>query len=134
MAIAKLGEFIFSVHTASFQTLERRSSYSWASIRRLGRKPALQWIGQDSSTISLKGIIRPRFRGGFGQMAELKEMAVKGIPYQLTYSDAQKAQDAGLWCIKEIEEGRSYFSRDGFPLKIEFEIELVEYGEDSIQI
>ena len=36
----------------------------------------------------------------------------------------------GKWVIEKIDEQQSYFFEDGRPRKIEFHLELTEYGED----
>lgn len=130
--MARLGEFMFSIDTAAFQDLQRRSSYKWPEVERIGRKPARQFTGPGSDSISLRGVILPHYRGGLGQVAQMREMAGNGLPLPFIYCSEQAGQYLGRWCILEIDEGRSVFFDNGAPRRIEFSLTLGEYGEDSI--
>lgn len=129
--MAKLGSFVFGLNTAGFSQLERRSSHDWAEQKRIGRKPAMQSVGPGADTISLQGVIYPHFRGGLGQVGAMRAMQGSAEPLALVYAFESAGQYCGRWCIKEITEGRTVFFSNGMPRKIEFSLELVEYGEDD---
>lgn len=129
--MAKLGGFVFGLNTAGFQQLDRRSSHDWAEQKRIGRKPAMQSTGPGADTISLQGVIYPHFRGGLGQVGAMRAMQGSAEPLALIYAFESAGQYCGRWCIKEISEGRTVFFSNGAPRKIEFSLELVEYGEDA---
>ncbi|TIM92331.1 MAG: phage tail protein, partial [Mesorhizobium sp.] len=40
-----LGPFRFSLSTAAYQALERSDEYRWVSQDRIGRHPAMQFVG-----------------------------------------------------------------------------------------
>ncbi|MBF0444375.1 MAG: phage tail protein [Magnetococcales bacterium] len=122
-----LGEFRFSINTAAYQNLKRTAEYSWPSQARFGRKPAVQFTGPGSETVTLDGVIYPHFRGGLGQVDNMREMAAEGIP--LLMGDGMGSY-WGKWVITRIEETQSYFLAGGIPRKIEFNIEVKAYGED----
>lgn len=129
--MAKLGEFMFSLDTAAFQELQRTTEYRWASLNRIGREPAAQFLGRGDDTIELSGAIYPHFRGGLGQIGLLRQMAETGEPQDLVYAFESVGQYVGRWSIKSIKEGRTVFFDDGTPRKIDFSISIVAYGEDS---
>ena len=131
-SMASLGDFVFEMASASFDTLKRTSRYRWTTVNRIGKKPANQWNGSGLERIRLKGIIFPHFSGGLAQINKLREMANEGKPYRLVYTDSKKAESQGLWVIKRINETRSVFISAGAPLKIEFSVDLEEYGDDSV--
>lgn len=129
--LAKLGNFQFGIDTAAFQELQRQSTYSWKAQERIGREPAQQNTGRSADTIELSGVIYPHYRGGLGQIGELRAAAQAGTPMPLIYAFEQVGQYCGRWCVTSIEETRRVFFEDGTPRKIEFKIGLVEYGEDA---
>lgn len=129
--MARLGPFTFSLDTAAFQNLRRSTEYRWQQQNRIGRLPAQQFTGPGADTIKLDGVIYPHFAGGAQQVGMMREMAGLGEPLDLIYAFESIGQFCGLWCIKNIEEGRTVFFDDGSPRRIEFSLELVNYGEDA---
>lgn len=67
-----LGPYRFSLSTAAFQELEHTSAWRWPSIERIGQRPALQYVGPGEDTIRMRGTIYPHFRGGLGQLSEMR--------------------------------------------------------------
>ncbi|MFA9396507.1 MAG: phage tail protein [Halodesulfovibrio sp.] len=127
-AMMKLGDFVFSLNTAAFQSMSRSSSYNWAEQARIGTHPCLQFTGVGAETICLPGIILPRFKGGLKQVVEMRVLAGHGKPLQLMdgFGDLK-----GFWCITSIKEDASDFLAGGYPQKIEFTLELKYYGEKA---
>lgn len=129
--MAKLGDFSFSLDTAAPQDIARQSQHRWQEHQRIGRKPAQQSVGQGADVITLAGVIYPHFRGGIGQVGRMRAMAGQGVPLPLIYAFEAVGQFNGLWCIRTVNEKRTVFFEDGRPRKIEFDLELVEYGADA---
>ena len=123
-----LGEYQFSMNTAAHNELERTDAYRWVSQKRLGREPALQFIGKGEAKISLKGTIYPHFRGGLGQIFKLRDSAEKGDP--LTLVDG-RGNNLGQWCIKTVKETEKSYIGPGLPRRIDFSLELEAYGPDG---
>jgi phage protein U len=128
--MARLGNFTFGIDTAAFQELQRTSTYKWQAKERIGRRPAQQNTGRGADTITLNGVIYPHYRGGLGQIEALRAQAVTGEPLPLIYAFEAVGQYCGLWCVTSIEEARTVFFDNGTPRRIEFQLSLVEYGED----
>ena len=123
-----LGAFRFSLSTAAYQDFERNNEYRWASVDRIGARPAKQWIGEGEQTISLRGTIYPGFiaqRNGLGQLPAMREQAGLGLPLMLVSGSGRVF---GLHCITSIREGQKTFFSDGTPRAIEFDISMVAYG------
>lgn len=123
-----LGDFRFEIGTAAYQTLVRTQAYRWEKQDRIGRLPALQFVGADLQTVELDGVIYPAFRGGLGQVRAMRALAARGEPLDLV---AGTGDVLGRWCIVEVSETGSVFLDDGRPRKIEFALKLQEYGEDE---
>jgi len=129
--MAKLGDYMFSLDTAAFQSLQRDTAFRWQGIKRIGRASAQQFTGLDDDTIELSGVIVPHFRGGMSQLALMRDAAARGVPLPLIYAFETVGQYCGLWCIRSIKEGRTELTREGLPKRIEFSMSLVAYGEDA---
>ena len=124
-----IGKYQFSLDTAAHKDLQRTQSFRWASQARLTREPAMQYMGPGSVTINLSGSIFPSFRGGLGQIDEMIKEAKKGEP--LTLADGQGVNH-GRFCIKQISDTQQVFFGDGTPRKIDFQMQLEQYGEDAV--
>jgi phage protein U len=123
-----LGAFRFGVNRANYQTFTRSASWRWEAQDRLGRNPALQFLGPGTDEISLQGVIYPHFKGGLRQVELMRFVANAGQPLILV---------DGLgwvwdrWVITSVEETKTLFLADGAPRKIEFSVGLKAYGSDA---
>ena len=68
-------QFIFSIDTAAYQSLQRRTEWRWPAQERLWNDPARQFTGRGNDEITMDGVILPAYRGGLGQIAAMREMA-----------------------------------------------------------
>lgn len=122
-----LGAFRFGVNRASYQSFTRAAAWRWEAQDRLGRRPALQFLGPGIEEITLEGEIYPHFKGGLRQVEMMRLVASAGQPLMLV---------DGLgwvwdrWVITSIEETKTVFLADGAPRKIEFNVTLQAYGSD----
>ena len=122
-----LGPYRFAINTSSYQSLRRSSSYRWPAVERIGAMPALQHIGADSGKISLDGVIYPDNGNESSQVARMRDSAKLSTPHLLV--DGQ-GYVWGKWVIEKIDEQQSYFFENGSARKIEFHLELTEYGDN----
>ena len=123
--LIKLGQFIFAQRTLAFQEQTQTTSFTWQMQSPIGTAPTLQFLGPDAGTIILRGITLPPEFGSIHEMQKLKDIAKQGEP--LLMIDAI-GEERGKWCIKKITETKSIFDNNGIPLKIEFDIELIQYS------
>lgn len=123
-----LGGFRFGVNRANYQVFARAAAWHWEAQDRVGRRPALQFLGPGSDEITLEGTIYPHFKGGLRQVELMRLVADQGQPLILV---------DGLgwvwdrWVITAVEERKSLFLSDGAPRKIEFTAALMAYGADA---
>lgn len=127
----QLGSYQFSLNTAAYQELMRRSGYRWASQDRFGQHPALQYTGPESETIELSGIIYAEFRGGIGQLDTMRALAARGLPQRLIDGTGRLL---GRWVIESIEETQSVFAAKGYPRKQEFTLHIRSFPESASSI
>lgn len=123
-----LGGYQFQLDTAAYQTLQRTTLYRWEQNARIGQHAATHWVGPGQDKISLQGTIYPQFKGGLGQVDEMRKEAAYGTPLQLV--DGQ-GQVHGFWVIERVREDNSHHAPGGIPRKIDFRLELVYYGETA---
>lgn len=123
-----LGPYRFSLSTAAFQDLERTSAWRWPSVDRVGARPALQFVGPGEDRVSMRGTIYPHFRGGIDQVTRMREAAAMGTPHRLVDGTGR---DWGKYVITEVRETQTVFFSNGTPRKIDFDISMSMYGEDS---
>jgi phage protein U len=123
-----LGPFQFAMDTAAFQRFNRATEYRWPSQARIGRRPALQYVGPGAETIDLEGIIYPEFAGGTSQVSAMRELAGLGKPMILVDGFGIIYDE---WAILRIEETRTLFKADSTPKKVIFRLALSRYGKDQ---
>jgi len=123
-----LGDYRYSLPSATYKSLERVHNWRWASKERLGRVPAQEYLGPGEETISMEGTIYPYFKGGLGQINLMREEAGKGEP--LTLVDGLGFV-WGEYCIKRISERQQHLDANGIPRRQDFSITLIAYGEDE---
>lgn len=117
----QLGSFQFSITTAAYQDLRRRTEYRWPAQDLYGRMPALQFTGPGGDTITLTGTIYTEYRGGIGQLDAMRALASRGQPQLLVDGTGRIL---GRWVIEGIDEGQSVFAAAGRPRKQEFALQL----------
>jgi len=123
-----LGPFRFEVGHATYQTLVMTQSWRWPEQARIGREPALQFVGRDATDIKLRGVLFPQFDGGLREIEAMRELADQGKPVQLVDG---LGRVWGAWVITEVGDTRSVLMDNGQPRRIEFEVKLKSYGEDE---
>lgn len=124
----QLGSFQFSITTAAYQELRRRTEYRWASQDRFGKMPALQFTGPGADAITLTGTIYTEFRGGTGQLEALRNLAALGLPQLLVDGTGSLL---GRWVIEGVEEGQSVFAGQGVARKQQFTVNIRKRQEDA---
>lgn len=123
-----LGGYRFSIETAAYQQLERTDEYRWQSQERIGRHPAMQFLGVGHTTIRLNGTIYPHFKSGMKQVDRMRGQAGSGSPMFLA---SRYGRIFGQFVIMSVSETQTIFLANGTPRKVEFTLELKSYGEDG---
>ncbi|QKV52377.1 phage tail protein [Comamonas antarctica] len=123
-----LGLFVFGLDTASYQDLQRRTSWKHPTQARAGARDASQFMGAGEDTISLRGSIVPEFAGDVASLDELRRMANTGHAWALVEGSGTVY---GAFVITELEETKTLFFVDGTPRKVEFSLNLRRVDEDD---
>ncbi len=123
-----LGPFMFSRDTASPQSIERTSEYSWTQQSRLGRDSASQFTGITNDTFDIEGVIYPEYKGGIEQITLMRILAEQGEPLMFVSGTGVVH---GNYCILSVEETAQHLAPNGSPRKLEFTLSLQKYGADD---
>jgi phage protein U len=123
-----LGAFRFSLDTAAYDSLSRRSQWDWKEAERVGAMPALQYTGPRNDTITLEGRLIPGFTGGVEQLARMRLMADIGIPLLLIDGTGRVH---GMWVIESVEETGTKHFKDGYPRMVTFNIGIKKYSDGA---
>lgn len=116
------GMFVFSLPTATYQSLQRSTAWNHASNSRVGSMPAYQYVGKGEDTITLDGSIVPEF-GQQLSITALRDMGDTGKSFPLI---AGNGKIYGMRKLDSVEETQTYFYKDGLPKKVEFSLKLTK--------
>lgn len=114
------GMFVFSIPTATYQSLQRTTSWNHASNSRFGTSPAYQYTGKGEDSITLDGSIVPEF-GSQLSITALRVMGDTGKSFPLI---AGNGKIYGMWVLDSVDETQTYFFKDGKPRLVEFSLKL----------
>lgn len=123
-----LGPFRFETTRHAYEELERTVCGRWPAQERIGRRPALQFVGAGKSKIRIDATIYPELTGGLGQVEAMGVAAEAGAILMLV---AGTGRVFGRYVITSLSDRQSFIDRDGTPRKVEVEITLERYGEDG---
>ncbi len=128
-----VGPFDFGLTSAAYNALNRKHSWRWTKVERLGVKPASQFIGPDAGEMTVKGIIYAELlvgpqMVGTRQVERMRMVADQGEPL---YVIDGRGNVFGRWVITSVEEDQSIFVAHGAARKQEFTVSLQEYGGTS---
>jgi uncharacterized protein len=126
--LARPRSYYFGARGLPQTGLDRTIGYRWEPQNRIGRRPAMQFLGTGEETVSIKGVIYPPQFGSFDAFEQMREEAMMGIPRGMV---TQYGRYYGVWCIKSIKDVQAPYWPDGSPRKVEFNIDLVAYGPDG---
>lgn len=123
-----LGPHRFGIAQLAYNELERTWRYRWEPLNRVGRRPAMQYLGPGEEIVVLPGVIYPHYYGGFDQLERMRSDAARGAKLPMA---SGLGRFHGIWGITEIKDKQAYFLPNGAPRKVEFNISLTHYGPDG---
>ncbi len=124
LTMMALGTYRFGVWNAAYQQFHRQNAWRWQAQKRIANTDRLQYTGRTPTSISLSGVIYPTFRGGLGQIDDMRAAAESATPLRLVTGTGQ---NFGRYIITSIEEKQDVFLPAGIPKRINFTITLQEY-------
>lgn len=131
MAMAALGLFVFQLNTTPYQMMQINQKYRYGVNNRVGKRPAVQFIGLDNDDITLSGTLLPSLTGGKLSLLVLEQMAETGRAWSLIDGTGNIY---GMFVIEEITQSKSEFFVDGAPRKIDFTLKLKRTDESLTEM
>lgn len=125
-----LGDFVFELRGAAYQDFQRQTEWRHVRHSRVGERPASQFLGPGSDTITLSGTLMPELTGGRRNLDRLREMGNEGKAWPLVEGSGRIY---GLWTVKSVSETSTTFFADGVPRKIEFGLTLERVDDDRVE-
>lgn len=116
------GVFVFSIKTATYQHLQRKTSWRYGKNERFGDMPAYQFLGRGEDSITLEGSIVPEF-GSQLSLTALRAMGDIGKSFPLISGTGKVF---GLYKLDDMNETQTYFFKDGKPSKVDFTLTLTQ--------
>jgi len=129
--LMRIGPMTFQTTPVGYEKLSRTTPGRWAKLERIGREPALQWLGPDTETITIDGRFFPHMWGGMSTFEKVRKAAGSGTPY---FVASGRGSVVGQFVINSVTQGHTYIAPGGDPRKVEFGIELQSYGADGFGI
>ncbi|MDR3299459.1 MAG: phage tail protein [Candidatus Accumulibacter sp.] len=129
MSMMCLGQFVFALDTAPYQSFQHQMGWRHPSNSRVGLRPARQFIGPDDESVTLAGVLYPEISGDPGWLEVLYAMADTGKAYVLIDGNGTLY---GLFVIESLEETGTVFFQDGTPRKTEFTLSLKRIDDDDV--
>lgn len=126
-----LGMFVFSLHTAAYQEMQRQTGWRHSTSSRVGTNPASQFLGLGEDAITLPGIILPELAGTVLSLDALRQMAGTGKAWPMVEGTGRLC---GLWVIDNLTETRTIFFPNGAARRIEFTLSLKRIDDGSVDL
>lgn len=124
-----LGMFLFSMDSATYQSLQRSRNWRHETSERFGARPAAQFTGPGDDHVTLSGLLVAEIGHRYSSIETLAEMAGAGETYPLIDG---LGRIFGHYRIVTIEEEHLSILAGGVPRHIGFRIEL-ERGDDQVE-
>lgn len=128
-AMMAYGFFIFTRATIPYQDYQRVMSWRHPTNSVVGKLPKTQFVGKDSETITVNGVLMPALTGGRFSIMTLEAIAEQGEAWPLV--DGSTFMSLGWFVIEEISETKSVLFADGSARRIEFSMRL-KRTDDSL--
>lgn len=116
----------------SIEKLKTKIGGRWEQQKRLARAPADQFMGPDSGTATINGILYPARFGGAGVVRNLQQASLQGLisPIIVINSGSLLGTVLGTWYVDSVEDERESWGPDG-ERKITFTVSFKSYGPDQ---
>ncbi|MDF7786470.1 phage tail protein [Pantoea stewartii] len=121
-----LGLFVFMLETVPYQELQLQRSWRFPSNSRVGFRPALQFAGPDTDTLTLSGVLLPELTGGRLSLYALEQIAELGRAWPLIEGSGTIY---GMYVIESLSQTKAEFFSNGACRRIEFTLTLKRADE-----
>ena len=126
MPMMRLGSFVFSIPTFSFESLNQKVSARAESQQVIGAAPPTHLLGPNGDTINLTASFYPFHlnRGGLAQVRSMNQAVRSQAPLMMVGINGLVY---GRWIITDISNQMESFHPNGSPQKVDVDISLIQY-------
>ncbi|WP_336798862.1 phage tail protein [Kaistia sp. MMO-174] len=129
-ALMALGPHVFEVLPLNYQELERTTEAVWASIPRLGTRPARQFVGYGDDVLVISGVLFPEALGGRGAFEAIRATQAAAEPVMLVgFGTESVGRVWGRVIILSVHDRQESIARNGAGEVLSYEIEVAPYGD-----
>lgn len=122
-----LGDFEFSIDTATYNQISREASWRWGEQERIGKADLLQYTGKSARSVKMEGEAHALFRKGVASIDALYDLADKAEPQQLV---SGVGDVLGWWVITDFSDVTPSFLPGGGPRKKTYSMTMKHYADD----
>lgn len=123
--ILQIGDFQFSVSTATYNSLQTTVGSKIGAVPRLKNIPMTQKTGSQSPSKSISGTVSPYYFGaGLKPIEDLKALTDSEEPLSMT---SGRGEVLGRWWVSNVSVTGTKHLDDGTPMVQEFSLELIRY-------
>lgn len=126
-----LGMLVFKRQTLPYTKLLHTAAFRWPANSRVGARPAPQYLGPDTETLTLSVTLIPEVTGGRSSLFMLQAMATSGCAWPLISGDGVIY---GMYAITKIVNTQTELQEDGRPKKIEFTLDMQRIDENMVSM
>lgn len=119
-----LGSFVFRAIGFSFQGQGRDLQTAWAEINVVGTLDALQWMGGQSDSFSIRGAVFDEAFGGQASLDGIRAAALAGRPLMLV---TRAGNVHGMHVVFGVSEDRDSIAATGQARINSYQIDLRRY-------
>ena len=131
----QIGPFRFDIAAGTEYTeLRRHARRRWLARERVGQPPALEDLGRDAETITVRGTVWIRTATDLTALAALKAAAgldpegapPAPLPAYLGGGPGASGVFLGPWAVTRLAETERALRADGAPTRVDFTVTLQE--------
>lgn len=121
-----LGLYVFMLRTVPYQELLYQRNWRHVTNNRVNRRPSTQFLGPDTDSLTLSGVLLPEVTGGRLSLMALELMAETGKAWPLIEGSGTIY---GMFVIESLSQTKTEFFESGVPRRIEFTLTLKRVDE-----
>lgn len=122
------GMFVFSLKTAAFDELQRKSAWRHPTSSRVGAREASQYLGPGPESVTLPGRIRREVGNDPKALETLRRMADTGEAHALVDGSGRVY---GAYVVVGLDETKKHLFDDGTAREVEFTLSLQRVSDEQ---
>lgn len=126
------GGYTFEQGGMAFDKLSRQTKARWKNHEIIGRRPAGQYLGPDTRTVTISGIVfSDDGAAGMAQVGEMEAACEAGEVYCLVTGSGNVS---GPYRLESVSPEESYHDANGIPLRVSYSLTFAAHDDGNGQI